>query len=67
MLQRADVEMILQVRADAGQLVRDGDAVLAQVIGGADAGEHQQLRRVDRAAARITSPRFGASGGRDGR
>ena len=43
--------MILQVLADAGQRHRDLDAVRAQLLGIADAREHQQLRRVDHAAA----------------
>ena len=59
-LQRADVQMVLQVRADAGQVVRDADAERAQLIGRADAGQHQQLRRVDRAAAEDHFARLGA-------
>ena len=43
--------MVLEIRADAGQVVDDCDAVLLQLPGRADAGEHQKLRRVDRAAA----------------
>ena len=43
--------MVLQVPADAGQIVDDPDAVLLQMPGRADAGEHQELRRVDRPAA----------------
>ena len=45
----AHLEMILQIRADAGMIGNDGDAVLAQKLRGADAGELQNLRRVDRA------------------
>ena len=40
--------MVLQVRADAGAVGDDRDAVLGEVRRRADAGEHQQLRRVDR-------------------
>src|SRR6185436_10982246 len=46
----ADLEMVLQALANAGQVVRDRDAVPPQQRGGADARELQQLRRVDRAA-----------------
>ena len=45
-----DVEMILQVLADAGQIVRHRDAERAQFLGRPDAGEQQKLRRVDGAA-----------------
>ena len=38
--------VVLQVRADPGQVGDDGDAVVAQVIGRADAGKHQQLGAV---------------------
>ena len=51
MLQGADIEVILQVRADAGQIVLDANAVRAQLIRRADARQQQQLRRIDRAAA----------------
>ena len=50
-LQRADVEMVLQVMADARRIGHDLDAMSAQFRCRADAGQHQQLRRVDRAAA----------------
>ena len=43
--------MVLQVLADAGQVVHDVDAERRELRGVADAGELQQLRRVDRAAA----------------
>ena len=43
-------QMILQVVADR-ERGDDRDAEFAQMIGRADAGEHQQLRRVERAAA----------------
>ena len=39
--------VVVQVLADAGQVVDDLDADLAQVGRGADAGQHQQLGRVD--------------------
>ena len=51
MAQGADVEVVLQVGADAGQVGDDVDAEPAQLVAAADAGEHQQLRRIDRAAA----------------
>ena len=43
--------MVLQPLAHAGEVGDDVDAVLAQVRGRADAGEHQQVRAVDRSAA----------------
>jgi hypothetical protein len=46
-----DLEVVLQVLADAGQVVHDVDAERLEVVRVADAGELQQLRRVDRAAA----------------
>ncbi len=49
-VQGADVQMILQVAADLGQVGDHRDAVFAQVIGWPESGQHQQLRRVDRAA-----------------
>src|ERR1700758_1150416 len=41
--------MILQIGADAGPIEQHVDAVCAQVFGRADAGQHQDLRRSDRA------------------
>ena len=43
--------MVLQPLADAGEVGDHVDAVLAQVGGRPDAGEHQQVRAVHRAAA----------------
>ena len=43
--------MVLEVLADAGQVVDDVDAVLREQPLVADPGELQQLRGVDRAAA----------------
>ena len=37
--------MLLQVLADVGVVDEDLDAVLAQVLGRTDAGQHQELRR----------------------
>src|SRR3546814_6489939 len=41
--------MILQIFADAGQVLHDGDAVLPQQRGGADAGQLEKLWGIDRA------------------
>src|SRR5207302_6570482 len=43
--------MVTQVLADAGQLMAHLDAEIAQAFGLADAGQLQQLRRVERAGA----------------
>ena len=43
--------MVLEVAADAGQVADHGDGMLAQVIGIAEARDHEQLGRVDRPAA----------------
>ena len=41
--------MVVQVRADAGEIVNRGDAPLREQRGRADARELQQLRRSDAA------------------
>jgi hypothetical protein len=46
-----DGRMILEVRTDAGERLDDLDTVLTQMVFRADAGEHQQLWRIDGAAA----------------
>ena len=46
---RADLQMVLEVLADAGEVAADGDAVRLQQRRRADAGELQDLRRADRA------------------
>ena len=46
----AHVEVVLEVLADLGAVVHHRDAELLQALGGADARELQQLRRIDRAA-----------------
>ncbi len=46
-----DLEMVLEVLADAGQVVDDRDPDGLQLRGIADAGELEQLGRVDRAAS----------------
>src|SRR3546814_2562096 len=56
-LQGAYVEVVLQVGADAGAVGHDRDAVSTQLRFRADAGQHQQLRRVDRTAAEDHFPR----------
>jgi hypothetical protein len=38
-----DLEVVLEVGPDAGQVGGDVDAQLAQMVGGANATEHQQL------------------------
>jgi hypothetical protein len=47
---RREGQVVLQVLAHLGGVVHDVDAVLAQVRGGPDAREHQELGRVHRAA-----------------
>ena len=42
-----DFEMVLQVGAHAGPVGDDLDIVLSQVLPRADAGEHEELRRID--------------------
>ena len=44
-----DQRVVLQVGAHAAAVGQHGDAVCAQVLAGADAGAHQQARRVQRA------------------
>src|SRR5258708_6558024 len=41
--------MVLQVLPDAGQMMHGRDAVFRQRLAVADAGEHQELRRLERA------------------
>ncbi len=48
--QRRD-DVVVQVATDGGCVEDDVDAVLAQVLRRTDAGQHHQLRGVDRAAA----------------
>ena len=48
---RVEIQVILHVRADAGQVVHDGHAGRLQRVRGPDAGELQQAWRADRAAA----------------
>ena len=47
-LLHVDLEVVLQVGADARAVGDDLDAVLAKLLRRPDAGEHQKLRRVDR-------------------
>ena len=49
--QGGDDRMVGQVGTDTRAVHHHPDVVLAQVVGRADAGQHQQLRAVDRAAA----------------
>ena len=42
-----DIHVIVQVLADAGQVVDHLDAVFAEMRGRADAGQHQQFGRAD--------------------
>ena len=46
-----NLQMVVQVLADARQVDRRRDADRAQVIGRTDAGEHQELRRAEGAGA----------------
>src|SRR5690606_1027463 len=50
--QRANVEVILQVAADARQRLTHTDTTFTQMIGRTDARQHQQLRRIERAAGK---------------
>ncbi len=50
LVDRADLQMVVQVRADARRIGDDVDAVSAQQLGRADARELQNLRRADRAS-----------------
>jgi len=43
-LNDADVEVILQILADAGKVEHDRHAFCPQILGRADAGEEQELR-----------------------
>ncbi len=45
----AQLQVVLQVLADPGELVRNGDAVLAQQWCGSDSGQLEYLRRADAA------------------
>ncbi len=42
-----DVEMVGKIAADLGRVVDRGDAHRLQMVAGADAGEHQEMRRAD--------------------
>ena len=46
-----DLEMVLQVAADTRQVGHHRHGQRAELVGRPDAGQHQQLRRVDGAAA----------------
>src|SRR6201996_5727209 len=54
----ADIQMVLQVAAHAGQIHCDVNAMTAQMIGRAYAGQHQQLWAVDRASGENDLVRF---------
>ena len=49
LVDQPQLQVILQVGADAGPVGDDVDAVLAQLRGRPDAGQQQELRRADRA------------------
>src|SRR5580658_2070769 len=51
LVHRADLQVILKIRPDAGRIDHDLDAVPAQKIRRSDAGELQDLRRSDAAGA----------------
>ena len=60
-----DVGMIVQVRSHARQIVAHRNADFAQMVGGPDAGELQELGRVERAAAQdhlAFGPHIGTDG-----
>ena len=44
-----EIRVVLQILADAGQVMHAGNAVLAERSAIADAGQHQKLRRLERA------------------
>ena len=50
------VQMILEVLANAGQIMDELDVVPADFAGGADPGQKEKLRRIDRAAAKDHFP-----------
>ena len=52
LVDQAELQVILQVGADAGPVGDDGDAVLAQVLRRADARQQHDLRRTDRSRQR---------------
>ena len=55
-----EIRMILQVAADAGQVGVHGDALLLEFAARADARQHQQLRRLQRAGREYDfTPRAG--------
>ncbi len=47
---RTELEMVLQVAPDPGQIEGDRNAETADLVGGSDPGQEQKLRRVDGAA-----------------
>jgi hypothetical protein len=52
-----DHEVVLEVLPDAGRLLNDLDAPLAEVVRGADPRKQEQLRGIDGAAAQDDFPR----------
>ena len=54
-IDRARLEVVLQIVPDARQVVHHLDAVLPQMLGRADARQLEELRRVDRAGRRARS------------
>ena len=64
----AQLQVVLEVLADAGQLVHDRDAVLLQQRAGPDARELEDLRAADRAGGKDRlAPRLGERPRRRGR
>src|SRR5579883_1617906 len=49
LVNEADIDMVLQILADAGQVMRGLYAVRCKLVGVADAGQHENLRGIDRA------------------
>jgi hypothetical protein len=48
--------MVLEILTHSGQVRDHGDAHRPQMLGGPDAGEHEELRGVDAAAAQEHLP-----------
>lgn len=56
-----EIQVVLHILADGWQVVGHRNADLLQVVSVADAGKHQKLRRVDRAAGKNDLEHINAS------